>query len=111
MKISRLLLLPVIALGLVAAGCGGSSTPKVSADAVAVVDGTPVEKNALDALLSRAKVAYKQQSKPFPKAGTSEYQSLQQQATAFLVKRVENDLQAEELGVTVTNLLLNSSIF
>jgi parvulin-like peptidyl-prolyl isomerase len=101
MKISRLLLLPVVVLALVAAGCG-SSTPKVPVDAVAVVDGTSVTKSALDGLLSRAKITYKQQKRTFPKAGTTEYQSLQQQAVAFLVKREENEKEAAEMNVVVT---------
>jgi hypothetical protein len=102
MKLSRLLLLPVVALGLVAAGCGGAGAPSVPSDAVAVVGDAPVAKATLDALLSRAKLTYKQQSREFPKAGTVEYKSLQQQAVAFLVKRLENDQEASELGVTVT---------
>jgi foldase protein PrsA len=102
MTISRLLLLPVIALGLVAAGCGGSGAPKVPADAVAVVGDSVVAKATLDSLLSRAKISYKQNSQPFPKAGTAEYKSLQQQALAFLVKRAETDQEAVALGVKVT---------
>jgi parvulin-like peptidyl-prolyl isomerase len=101
MKTSRLLLLPAAAIALVAAGCGGS-TPDVPANAVAVVDGTPVTKADLDALMARAKATYKAQSRDFPKAGTGEYQSLQQQAVAYLVKNEEYAKQAEELGVTVS---------
>lgn len=102
MKISRLLLLPVVALALVAAGCGGGE-PDVPANAVAVVDGTTIAKSSLDELMSRAKITYKEQSRTFPKAGTTEYQSLQQQAVAFLVKRAEYDKEAAALDVTVTD--------
>ena len=64
-------------------------------DAVAVVDGTPVTKAELDALLARAKKTYKAQKRAFPKAGTAEYQSLQTQAVAFLVQRAEYDNRAD----------------
>jgi parvulin-like peptidyl-prolyl isomerase len=104
MKISRLLLLPVLALAVVvAAGCGGSESASVPADAVAVVDGAPIAKTALDDLMGRAKITYKEQSRTFPKAGTTEYQSLQQQAVAFLVKREEYDVEAAALDVKVTD--------
>lgn len=102
MKISRLLLLPVVVLALVVAGCGGGA-PDVPANAVAVVDGTPIVKTTLDDLLSRAKITYKEQGRSFPKAGTAEYQSLQQQAVAFLVKREEYDKEAAALNVAVTD--------
>ena len=70
---------------------------RVPPDAVAVVDGTPVTKAELDALLARAKKTYKAQKRAFPKAGTAEYQSLQTQAVAFLVQRAEYDNRAEDL--------------
>jgi hypothetical protein len=109
MKISRLLLLPVLGAALVAAGCG-SSSPKVPADAVAVVGGTSITKASLDALLSRAKVSYKQQSRDFPKPGTSDYQALQQQAVTFLVKRQETQVEADALGVKVTDAQIDKRV-
>lgn len=103
MKLSRaLLLLPALGLALVAAGCGGESAVSVPADAVAVVDDTPVSQKTLAELMKRAKVTYEAQQRDFPKAGTSEYQALQQQAVAFLVKRVENEKEAQALGIEVT---------
>ena len=95
MKPTRVVLSVLVALAvLVAAACGGTDQ-SVPADAVAVVDGTPVTKAELDELLARAKKSYTDQKRAFPKAGTAEYQALQTQAVAFLVQRAEYDKRAE----------------
>lgn len=88
------------AVALVAAGCGDSD--EVPADAVAVVDGTDIKRTSLDELLARAKKSYTAQKRAFPKAGTAEFQSLQTQAVAYLVQRVEYAQEGEQLGVDVT---------
>lgn len=100
----RSLLLAAAALAavtLVAAGCGGSD--EVPADSVAVVDGTSISRATLDDLLARAKKSYTAQKRSFPKAGTSEYQSLQTQAVAYLVQRQEYAREADKLGIDVTD--------
>ena len=84
---------------LVVAGCGGSD--EVPTNAVAVVDGSTVTRAALDELLTRAKLSYAAQKRSFPKAGTSEYQTLQTQAVAYLVQRQEYASEAEKLGIQV----------
>ena len=89
------------AVTLVAAGCGGSD--EVPADAVAVVDGTSITRSSLDGLLARAKKSYAAQKRDFPKAGTSDYQSLQTQAVAYLVQREEYAREADKLGIDVTD--------
>jgi parvulin-like peptidyl-prolyl isomerase len=86
---------------LVAAGCGDSD--EVPADAVAVVDGTSITRSSLDGLLARAKKSYAAQKRAFPKAGTSDYQSLQTQAVAYLVQREEYAREADKLGIDVTD--------
>lgn len=96
------------ALTLVAAGCGDSD--EIPADAVAVVDGTDVKRTTLDELLARAKKSYAAQKRAFPKAGTAEYQSLQTQAVAFLVQRVEYQREGEALGVDVTEAQITKKI-
>lgn len=100
----RSLALAAVALAavtLVAAGCGDSD--EVPADAVAIVDGTTITRSSLDGLLSRAKKSYTAQKRAFPKAGTSEYQSLQTQAVAYLVQREEYAREADKLGIDVTD--------
>ncbi len=102
MKRSLMLAAAALAmLTVVAAGCG--DTDEVPPDAVAVVDGTPISKSTLDELLTRTKKTYAAQKRQFPKAGTSEYQSLQTQAVAFLVQRAEYAREADKLGVKVTD--------
>jgi foldase protein PrsA len=87
------------AVTLVAAGCGGSD--EVPTNAVAVVDGSSITRASLDELLTRAKLSYAAQKRSFPKAGTSEYQTLQTQAVAYLVQRQEYASEAEKLGIQV----------
>ena len=98
-----------VLVALVATACG-SSDQSVPSDAVAVVDGTPVTKAELESLLSRAKKTYKAQKRAFPKAGTSEYQSLQTQAVAFLVQRAEYDNRAEDMKLSVTDKDIDARI-
>ena len=86
---------------VVAAGCGGTSA-KVPANAVAVVGEQPITKAQFDALLRRAELSYKSRQRPFPKAGTPEYQQLKQQALDILTQRAEFDQKADALGVKVT---------
>jgi foldase protein PrsA len=103
-SMKRSLLLAAAALAavtLVAAGCG--DTDEVPADAVAVVDGTTITKASLEELLARAKKSYAAQQRDFPKAGTADYQTLQNQAVAYLVQREEYANEADELGVKVSD--------
>jgi parvulin-like peptidyl-prolyl isomerase len=101
-NVTRLALLALLVVPvLAAAGCGGSED--VPTGAVAVVDGTDVSRADLDALMERAHKSYTARKQSFPKAGTADYQSLQEQALAYLVQRVEYEQAAEELGVTVTD--------
>ena len=109
MKRSLMLAAAALAvLTVVAAGCGG--TDEVPSDAVAVVDGTPIQKSTLDELLTRTKKTYAAQKRQFPKAGTSEYQSLQTQAVAFLVQREEYAREADKLGVKVTEKQIDKKV-
>lgn len=105
MTIMRLALLPALLIALLAAGCGGdggldaSDVPKGS---VAVVDGREIPRSEFEAMLEQARKSYKAQKRPFPKAGTEEYQTLQNQAVAALVQKVELEQAAEEMGIAVS---------
>jgi len=106
MKILRFAPLLLVVLGLAVAGCGGSSSESssdVPSGAVATVNGTEISKTQFDALLAQAQQSYKSQKRTFPKAGTPEYQTLQQQALDFLVQRAEYAQKAQQLGVKVTD--------
>ncbi len=89
------------AVGLVAAGCGGSED--VPSGSVAVVDGTEIESTELETLMAQAKGSYTAQKQDFPKVGTPEYQSIQQQYVAFLVQKAQFEHEAEELGLEISD--------
>jgi foldase protein PrsA len=109
MKLTRMLAAVLAALALVAAGCGGDDEG-VPEGAVAVVDGQQIARTDLDALITRARKSYQANKRQFPKAGSPEYQSLQSQAVAFLVQRIEFEKEANELGVKVTDSQIDSRI-
>ena len=88
-------------VALAASACGGGSD-SVSSGAVANVDGTQISKAELDKLIEQAKRGYKSQNQDFPKAGTPEYQSVQQQYLAYLVELAEFRKAADGLGVHVS---------
>jgi parvulin-like peptidyl-prolyl isomerase len=101
MRAFRLFIPLAAAVALVAAGCGGSGgVPK---DAVAVVKGDSVPTSEFEGLLAQAKKSYASQKRAFPKAGTPEYQTLRNQAVAFLVQRVEFEQKLNDLGGSVTD--------
>lgn len=89
------------ALALLAAGCGGSSA-SVPSGAVAVVNGTEITKAELDEFMGYAKKGYEASKQEFPKAGTSEYQTVQLQWLTYLVQREELRQAADDLGIKVT---------
>jgi peptidyl-prolyl cis-trans isomerase C len=107
MRLHRFLPLPLlIALGalvLVAAGCGGGgSSSSVPSDAVAVVGGDTITKAQFNTLMDGARRTYKARKTPFPKAGTTQYKSLQDQAMQYLVQQDELGQKAKDLGVVVS---------
>ena len=97
-----LAVLPVAALLALGAGCGGGSSG-VGKGVVAVVGGNTITRAEFDQLLGQAERSYKAQRRQFPKAGSSEYRALQDQAVQFLVQRAEFAQKAKELGVSVAD--------
>ncbi len=96
-----LLALLALPLALVAAGCGGGGGSVSKAD-VAVVGGEHIARTELDRLMTQAKKSYELQKRDFPKAGSPEYQALQNQALQSLVQRAELAGKAKELGIAIT---------
>ena len=93
----------VAVLAAVLAGCGGSGGGSVPGGAVAKVGGTTITQQQFNDLIEQAKKSYKTNKKKFPPAGSSEYQTLKNQAVQYLVQRVEFSQEAEKLGVVVTD--------
>jgi parvulin-like peptidyl-prolyl isomerase len=98
-------LVPVLVLaGLLAAGCGGSSSPKaVPSDGVALVGDQTITKEQYNRLLNQARSSFKSQKRPFPKQGSEEFKALQDQAIQYLVQRSEFQQKADDLGVEVSD--------
>jgi parvulin-like peptidyl-prolyl isomerase len=96
-----LLLGSVAAVLFVAAGCGGSNN--VPSGAVAKVGSTTVSQEQFQTLIDQAKRSYRVQKRPFPKAGSTEYSTLQNQAIQYLVQRAEFAQKAKDLDVDITD--------
>lgn len=104
------LVLALALAALLAAGCGGSDDETVGAGSVAVVDGTEIPKAQFDELVSSTKTQFKNEKRDFPKVGTAEYKSLQSTIVVYLVRRTQNEKEAAELGVAVTDADLKKRI-
>ena len=97
-----ILILVLALLGLGLAGCGGDDK-NVPDGAVAVVDGEEISKSEFDALMTRAKTSYTQNKRDFPKVGTQEYKTLQDQAVAYLVQQEKYRQKADDLDIDVSD--------
>ena len=100
----NLLLLPVLLLALLVAGCGGDDgAGSVPSDAVAVVGDDEIAKADFDRVLDQAKRSYTQQKRAFPKPGSPDYEQLKGQIMQFLVQRSQFEQRAEDLDVEVSD--------
>jgi parvulin-like peptidyl-prolyl isomerase len=106
----RLLLFGFALLALLAAGCGGTSTAGLGSDDVAVVGDQQISKDQFQQLMTRVQKSYASQKRPFPKAGTTEYEQLKGQAITFLVQQAEVSDQADSLGVHVSDADVDKEI-
>jgi parvulin-like peptidyl-prolyl isomerase len=88
------------ALAAVLAGCGGGGG-SVPGNAVAKVGDQTITQTQFNALIDQAKRSYKTQKREFPKQGSTEYQTLKNQAVQYLVQRAEFAQEAKKLGVDV----------
>ena len=101
--------LAVVVLLLLAA-CGGGGTASLASNDVAVVGGQQVTKDDLTNLLERAKKSYEAQKRPFPKPGTSAYNTLQGQAVTFLLQRAEFAQKAADMGIHISDKQIDDRI-
>ncbi len=106
----RSILLAFLSLALVAAGCGGTSTARLSSNDAAVVGSKPITKDQFQGLMDRAKKSYDVQKRPFPKPGTTEYEQLKGQAVTFLIQRAEFEQEADGMGIKITDDKVNKRI-
>jgi hypothetical protein len=100
----------ILAAGLLA-GCGsGGGGAKLSSGDVAVVGSQHISLTAMNNLLSRARIAYKQQGQAFPKQGTTNYQAVRDNVITLLVEQAELDQKAAAMGIKVTDAEIDARI-
>jgi parvulin-like peptidyl-prolyl isomerase len=96
-------LFPIVLVAALLAGCGGGGGASLKKDDVAVVGKTHVSKPQYDALLSQAQRSFKQQGRPFPKQGTTEYETVKGQAITLLVQQAERESKADSMGIKISS--------
>jgi len=109
MRSLRILALLTVLLVPVVSGCGGGDE-SVPSDAVAVVGDREIAKSEFDSIIARTKRGYEAQKRPFPKAGTTEYNQVKNQTLQFLVQREQFEIKAEELDVDVSDKRVNDRL-
>jgi len=102
MKTLRIALLPLGAVALLAAGCGGGGGASLGQNDVATVGGVTITKAQFDQLMQQAQQSYTAQHQKFPPQASPQYQQLKGQAVQFLVQRAEYQQEAKNLGVSVS---------
>lgn len=99
-----------LALGASACGGGGSGSASLAGDDVATVGSAHITKSQFNALMTQASKSYKSQKRPFPKAGTPEWDALKNQAVQFLVQRVEYDQKAKDMGIDISDKQVDAKL-
>ena len=96
-------LFPMVLVAVLLAGCGGGGSASLEKDDVAVVGKVHVTKSDFAALIAQAQQSFKQQGRPFPKQGTTDYETVKGQAITLLVQQAEREAKADEMGVEVAD--------
>jgi parvulin-like peptidyl-prolyl isomerase len=96
-------LFPIALVAVILAGCGGGGSASLSKDDVAVVGKVHVTKPQYDALIAQAQRSFKQQNRPFPKQGTTDYETVKGQALTLLVQQAEREAKADSMGIKISN--------
>ena len=96
-------LFPIVLVAALLAGCGGGGSASLKKDDVAVAGKVHVTKAEYDALLAQAQRSFKQQGRPFPKQGTTEYETVKSQAVTLLIQQAEREAKADSMGIKITN--------
>jgi foldase protein PrsA len=87
-----------------APACGEDEGAKsVPPGAVAVVGDQEIEKAEFDRLIKQAETSAEAQGQEFPETGSPEYNDLKDAIVRSLVERAEFELEAEEMGIEVTD--------
>ena len=97
------LLIPLAALVLALAACGGGSGGDVGEGDIAKVGSVEITQAQFDKLMERAKKSYKTNSQEFPSPGSADYDRIKAQAVSFLVQKAEFAQEADKMGITVSD--------
>ncbi len=89
---------------------GATSTAAVPADAVAIVDGTPILKTDFKHLVDIAIASAVEAKQPAPAVGSPEYEKLKQQALSILIQRELIAREAADAGVKVDKAKVDESL-
>jgi foldase protein PrsA len=108
MRVVRPLLILAVFAALVTACGGGGASP--SGGDVAVVGSIHIPRARFEALLQQAKRSFKQQGRPFPKAGTREYATLKKNAVNVLVQAAQREIRAKEMGIEVSDKQVDAKL-
>jgi parvulin-like peptidyl-prolyl isomerase len=103
-------ILTLVVAAVLLAGCGGGSSSGLDSSDVAVVGSTHITKAQFDALMAQAKNSFKSQNRPFPKAGTQDFQTLKNQAVTLLVQQAEREEKAKDLGVDISDKQIDARL-
>jgi parvulin-like peptidyl-prolyl isomerase len=110
MKQHILLVVVAVVVVLLLAACGGGASASLESNDVAVVGDQQVTKDDLTNLLDRAKKSYAAEKRPFPKPGTSAYNTLQGQAVTYLLQRAEFAQKAADMGIDISDKQIDDRI-
>jgi parvulin-like peptidyl-prolyl isomerase len=112
MKSLRLLIpIPLVAVLVALAGCGGGGgASKVGSGDVAVVGSEHVTQSMYAAALAEAKASLAAQGQKMPAPGSTGYQQVKTNVVDVLVQRAELALEAQKLGVTVSDAAVQKKL-
>src|SRR3954462_5411661 len=96
-------LAPILVVAALVAGCGGGGSASLKSDDVAAVGDVHVTKAQFAALIAQAKRSYAQQGRPFPKQGTTDYETVKGQAMTLLVQQAEREAKARSMGIKISD--------
>jgi parvulin-like peptidyl-prolyl isomerase len=112
MKSLRLLIpIPLVALMVALAGCGGGGgASKLDSSDVAVVASEHVTQSMYAAALAEAKASLAAQGQAMPAPGSTGYAQVKSNVVDVLVQRAELALEAQKLGVTVSDAAIQKKL-
>jgi parvulin-like peptidyl-prolyl isomerase len=96
-------LFPIALVAVLLAGCGGGGSASLGKDDVATVGKVHVTKAQFAALIAQAQRSFALQKRPFPKQGTTDYETVKAQAMTLLVQQAEREAKAASMGINISN--------